>query len=254
MKLLISLLVSQLFLIGQNLIGQDVSSLLDEIPKYPLRATYHFCLSEPQSLIAKVQFVYNEKNILIETLAINTDSSYKDKTEFKYNDAGLLSTMINSRGSNTVFVYDSASRLIYEGCENQNHCVEQKNYVYNSKGQLVRKKISGTGWGVEYVFEYDTQGRLIKKYKDNKLKFSYDYLQDYLVKEIEYHYEGTTEITYQYDKFGFIISKKIEGKEMERNVYDSSGKIIEKRITNMDRDPCSTSPCCGNKIIKYEYY
>lgn len=230
----------------------------EDFLKYPLKSISTFCQNKPETPISKVILTYDKENHLIKY------SSFKNNIEtnrivFLYNDLGLLTSKEFYSFDQTqtldrirLFKYDEKNQLIYEGYDDERGNNTKNNYLYNKNGQLIESTVDCNYTHLSYSYEYDSQKRISKKYKNNELEISYEYSNNLLIKKIHYNRNNDVEIMYEYDDNGLLINKKENGKTIEKNIYYTY-RLIERWTYYFGIDPCY-SPCCSQYLIKYEYY
>ena len=79
---------------------------------------------------------------------------------------------------------------------------------------------------MKYSYNYDANGRVSEKYKDGTIEVRYEYLKDHLVKETQYYKSGDKEILCKYDASGLLLTKKENGKIIEKNSYNNGRLMV----------------------------
>ncbi len=242
-------------------ISQTISG--NESSPFPLKTMTRYCQKIPEIPLSKTVLTYDKENRLIKS------SEYRDTTETyrtvsNYNELGLLMskdfysfTKDEPKLDRTrIYKYDDKNRLIYEGYDDEKGNNTKNNYTYNENGKLISStnECNYNHW--ECLYEYDTNGKLNKEYKNNELEVSYEYYDNRLTKETHYQHNNfvadkNKEIIYYYDEKGLLTMKREDENIIEKNTY-SNGKLVERWTYYFGIDPCF-SPCCGQYITKYEY-
>lgn len=230
----------------------------DNLLKYPLKSITTFCQKEPQKSISVTLLAYDKENHLIR------QSFYEKHVEtrqiqFQHNKFGLLTSkkylsFRKNRPQNhkIVFKYNEKHLLIYKESVGGRGSSKTNEYSYNDNGQLIASYGYNLYKNWSYSYKYDSQNRLIEKYKDDELEVSYEYSHNLLFKETRYFRNNNIETIYEYDDRGLLIIKKEKGKVVEKNIY-SDGRLIERWKYYFGIDPCYHR-CCNQFIYKYEYY
>ena len=152
---------------------------------------------------------------------------------------------------NFYFLPVKGERVPVEGSYYQK---ETETFTYDKNDRLINLYWYGTTYEQEYVFEYDSKGRLIKITYDNKgegytsvEKFTY-HSSGYLSKKVVTDYSGTT--TYVYNKNGDVTKYTeafSENEVYEYNItYKAKGQ--PKNATMIyNGENCSTAEFTYNK-------
>lgn len=103
------------------------------------------------------------------------------------------------------------------------------------------KSVTGNnGFTIDYGYEYNDQGNLIRKYSSDsdgsisEVTYTYDEngncLTESYIDNDSYHYE----ISYEYDQEGYLIRQSYQGSDNYQPVttyeYDESGNLIRERM------------------------
>ena len=232
---------------------------VDEFLKFPLKTISTYCQNKLDTAFSTAVLTYDKENNLIKYSWYN-DTIESSRTVFNYNALGfLVSKDFYSYSNNSLtltrtrlYKYDEKNRLIYEGYDDERGNNTKNNYSYGKNGELISSKNECNYNKWNYSYEYDSNGRLRKKYKNNELEVSYEYSQNHLTKEIHYNRNSNKEILYVYDDNGLLINKREKEKLIENNIYNN-GRLVERWTYYFGIDPCY-SPCCGQYFTKYEYY
>lgn len=194
-----------------------------------------------------------EKKTLLKTEMYNTDDLlYKEC--FYDNQENLIREVeyapYESRQSGwTDYVYDNVGNLIKE---THSYGLETE-YFYDSHGELIYKLASNSKGHYYYQYEYDSQGRKIKKTEcyvsdrqptpgpdakiDGEVEYSYD-SRGNLIKETRYQFHYTLgrqvssihEYTYNGNTVGMAMISYPKGKALTytEKTYDSQGNLIRE--------------------------
>ena len=115
--------------------------------------------------------------------------------------------------------YDEKGNLLTEKHELSNGKPYTDTYTYDEKNMPIRHDDSSRNNTYVFTYEYDNQGRVIKKHSELKDgDYPQDWLYEYdendvLIKETQVSKHSTYEITYSYDENGNVKSQTAVNKE-----------------------------------------
>lgn len=262
MRTLVILIIQFLF-VRQIAFSQNGESQSSNLSKYPLKTVIDYCQHDTLNAISKMELTYNENKVLIKSVSFFlTDTTVKWFREYSYNDKELLSSIYSyelsgntkSREYKLVFNYNTLLQLTSEFYENNTYNPRQDN-IYDNKGQLIKRTVSGKDWRQEFTFEYDALGRLIKKDRGNSTFSTYEYSASQLKKEVDHNanQNNIEETIYEYNNMGLMVNKIESGKTVVRNIY-KDGLLIQRWTNYYGIDPCIEAPCCSQHMTKFVYY
>lgn len=222
-----------------------------------------YCQKTPDEILRKIDYEYNEGNLLKETTKINGEI-YSTKT-FEYNTENLISTetyKTDLRKVETIYIYNQLNQLINRIFKTTDYDLEG-NIVNETESEapleyennlLIKEWVSWGGW---HTYEYEN-GKLVTKNdytKTGKLHHitKYKYSGDLKVEERKETVAGSVMYIhiFQYDSEN-KLTRIFEGENIiEENFYDGN-RLIEKRTYYFGIDP-GFDVCYGNYIYKYEY-
>ncbi len=247
--IILIILTIQYTLVGQS----DFEN--EEFLKYPLKTITSFCQFDTTKIVYRHVLTYNKEHKLIKISSYN-DTIESVRTTYNYNQHGALESKNYYIRKGTMklvkqkfFKYDADLRLIADSGGGN---FGRHSYTYNQNGQKLSETEYYGSKHNSYSFEYDAEGNLIKKIKDNELEISYTYSKKVLMKEID-HKNENKEINYEYDENGLLLHRKEGDKIAEKNVY-SNKQLIEQWTYYHGSDPCFDALCCSQYLSKYDYY
>lgn len=179
----------------------------------------------------------------------------KGKTEFIYDDAGRIKTVIEPDGKKTTYTYDSFGNRKTQRTEGDGLLVDIQ-YIYDNSNRLVKTIEMNNNMVINTEYGYDNNGNQIsvKEFSSSGNKTS------------TYEYDGfnqmvkarTTEgknISCNYDALGLRVSKTADGKTT--NYYYRYGSVIlEKTGDNSIRNVVGVNLIArgGKEDILYYVY
>lgn len=207
------------------------------------------------------KYVYNAKNQLVE----KTDKN-GHKIVYQYNGKGQLVSETTSYGEGdekhtfkTVYTYDSEGRLIKEA---ESHTFTQDamymydikvsdkrkvtetdtiEYTYDKNGRVIKEVITDQELArepqllieddvntIEILYEYNVEGKLIKKTRAYEVTNYYYDANGYLMGEYSVDFDEVYK--YTYDKDGNCVQKESSGKTYTYE-YDSKGNVVKETET-----------------------
>jgi hypothetical protein len=172
----------------------------------------------------RVEISYDDEGKVIKEVAVESHG-IEIITEYTYNENDKIVKIItiDSTGweNETVYTYDENGNVLSEIYTSSDGVYSNLYYAYNDNGQLIKKYSETSGEDQSLFFastlekyEYDDEGRLIKKEIHDIMKSS-------MLNNID---ENITE-TYTYDENGNLIEKNIKyesGKSINIKYYYES--------------------------------
>lgn len=222
-----------------------------------------FCQNSSNDTLRRVEYEYNNDNLIMETTFYNED--IRNKTIFEYNSNNQLILETNEsdlRKMEKVFIYNELDQLVN---------IKYKFTDYDNNGQIIN--VSESDAPKEYesnqlVKEWEYWGGFnTYEYKNGKVETKIDYTKVGEKHHITtYKYSGNLLIeekketkvggliylkTYRYDSRNRLTKIQDGENIIEENDYINN-KLIEKRTYYFGIDP-GFDVCYGNYIYKYEY-
>lgn len=222
-----------------------------------------FCQQSPNNPIRRVEYQYDNTNIIAETLFYNDE--IQDKATYTYNSDNLLILEVHDVNTLVVektHIYNALKQLvnikfktITYGTNGQINDVNEKEAPRKYKNNLLVKEWEY--WGGFNTYEY-SDGKRITRIEHNISGeqhhiTSYKYSGNLLIEEKKVTKAGSLIYlkTYTYDAQGRVIKIKDGENTVEENDYKDN-QLIEKRTYYFGIDP-GYNACNGNFIHRYEY-
>lgn len=217
-------------------------------------------------LVRECIFQYDNEN----NLTLRIDSRYEngvldDQDTYSYNARGKLSshTVFRDEGAyifEDLYTYDEQGNLI--AYQRADDFCPQEVWEYSSDGVLTcRRTWQYEGYYADYMYQYDTQGRLIQESCTDGLHdvttYSYNeagQLSGSFNTTIYGDMRGETQITYTYDARGHLVSETevtsfgYDGYATTKitYTYDTIGRLVEKSTSG-------TFPYSGTETTRVTY-
>lgn len=175
--------------------------------------------SQPKDAIdptgGNIQRVYDEAGRLVSIW----DQNGNPVERYTYDDRGNVVAKTDALNQSDTYQYDSANRLI----QTTNRKGEVIGYAYDSQDRLtqIARPDSTTS------YSYDAAGRLIQVQEGaTRLQFDYD-PADRLVREVQNTPNGFNSVEYQYDALDRRVSRKVNGGDEARYVWNKANQLIQ---------------------------
>lgn len=193
---------------------------------------------------SKTEYVYNDRGLL-ETIKLFDDGVLENVTQYYYDEEGRTVRMYTGLDSPlTITGLD-----IVSGSDTNYSVIKSE---YNNLGQLV-KMINPVGY--ETTYEYDLNGNIIKSVDPESTEFHYEYdLNGSLLREytITLDGEGQIDYLYTYNSLGNRLTM-IDAHKTTTYVYDIKGQLVSETDT-LGSDKSYTYDLRGNRktlLAKY---
>ncbi len=222
-----------------------------------------FCQNSSNDTIRRVEYEYDNDNLITETTFYNGD--IQNKVTFEYNSDNHLIFEIyetDLRKTEKTFIYNELSQLVN---------IKYKFIDYDNNAQVINERESEAPREYEnnqLVKEWEYWGGFnMYEYKNGKVETKIDYKKTGEKHHITtYKYSGNLLIeekketkiggliylkTYKYDSQNRLIKIQDGENIIEENDFLDK-RLIEKRTYYFGTDPGS-DVCYGNYIYRYEY-
>lgn len=222
-----------------------------------------FCQSSPNDTLKKIEYDYENSNLIKEITLQNGE--IVSTTMYEYNSDNQKIKEVTDKYRRKIaktFIYNDLDQLIeieYTISDYDTNGVlvdtskYEETYVYEN-GLLIKER---EYWGGLVTYEY-TNRKLTKKIEYTKIGqkhhiTTYEYSDDLLIEEIKKTRTGSIiyNKTFYYDSKDRLIIVK-DGENIIKENFYSENKLIETRKYYYGIDPCYDI-CCGNYIYRYEY-
>ena len=138
---------------------------------------------------------------------------------YAYDARGNLITSTDANNKSTTYQYDAANRLT----QSTTRKGEVISYAYDGQDRLTQ--IARPDATTNY--SYDAAGRLIQ-IQEGSIKLQYEYDQaDRLTREVQDTPQGFNSVEYQYDALDRRVSRKINGLDETKYIYNKVGQITQ---------------------------
>ena len=222
-----------------------------------------FCQNSSNDILMRVEYEYDNGNLITETTFYNGD--IQSKTTFEYNSANQLILEVYETDwgkTEKTFFYNEFNQLIN---------IKYKFFDYDSNGQVTNESESEAPkeyennqlvkewayWGGFSTYEYK-DGKVVTKvdYTKTGEKYhitTYKYSGDLLIEEKKETKVGSLIYlkSYKYDSHNRLTTIQDGENIIEENDYVDK-RLIEKRTYYFGIDP-GFDVCYGNYIYRYEY-
>ncbi len=192
-------------------------------------------------------FEYDKLNRLVKMKLYRKDESNpkgeEQVTLYEYDGRGLVTKVINTVGSEKLFVYDENGNLIQKTDEdgyvteysyNSRNLVKTINYSnekkvvfeYNREGKLVEAK----DWLGTTKFELDLLNRIVavNDHNDKTVKYKYDEVGN----QVEVIYPDNTSVNYNYDILRNVTNIVEENGDVTKFEYDRLNRVTNMKYPN----------------------
>jgi RHS repeat-associated protein len=146
------------------------------------------------------------------------------KTQYTYDDQGLILEVLESDGRFIRYRYDTANRVTQVATPHG-----QTEYTYDENGRVVRVIDSKMG---TTDYQYDRRGLLTKESLSSGLERSYTYDAQAQVASISIHKQSLEidSYRYQYDTSGRIIQVQEHSGKVIEYEYSTASRLTEERV------------------------
>lgn len=196
----------------------------------------------------------NNKNVKLSYNALHQLEKVKDwtgTTSYSYNKIGQLDNVLYPNGENVNFTWDSMGNrtsVVYPDGQ-------YANYTYNQKNRLEKVSVDSR----EILYDYDDEGRVIRKKMPNNVQTVYQYNELGFIKQIEHRGKDIFEsYKYMYDSSGNKrkVIKERNGLQEDSGQFDFDYDKLHRLIgvsKNGDILRKYTYDTFGNRVFKEEF-
>lgn len=185
--------------------SSTIGSVESYFISYYQNGRLHHTTDSSSNAINKVEYQYDNAGRLLATNATSKDFdgtfTSTENHYWSYNDKGQPATMLKIKnGKDTtqvLFKYDDDDNVAEEIWQKRNRTIETYYYYYNAKKQMtdiVRYSRKAKQLIPDYIFEYDTNGRVIQMTQTQSAS------ANYLVYKYAYNDRGLKEKEVVYNK------------------------------------------------------